>query len=77
MIALPKRPTRFITIIGIADGADVTVFTAYGGPAAEREPNDPTIAENPDAVAAARAFWSDHALASRDPSARVRRRRLR
>jgi len=43
MVSAPARPTRLLTLIGAADGDDVTIYTAYGGPAAEREPGDPTL----------------------------------
>jgi len=61
MIAKPSRPTRKITIIGMAEGGKVTVFTCYGGPAAEREPADPTLSDAE--RSAATAFWAEHALA--------------
>ncbi|MFA6271051.1 MAG: hypothetical protein WC657_07660 [Candidatus Paceibacterota bacterium] len=61
-VNLPPRPTRLLTMIGMAEGEDVTVFTAYGGPAAERIPSDPSLAEDPDGKAAAEAFWGQHAL---------------
>jgi len=61
MVNRPLRQTRLITIIGMADGKNVKVFTAYGGPAAEREPGDPTMSETEQATA--EAFWKKHALA--------------
>ena len=64
MIALPKRPTRTVTIIGMAEPDGVVVYTVYGGPAAEREPGDPTIANDPAMLKAAKDFWSKHALAA-------------
>lgn len=63
MVSAPKRPTRLLTIIGIAQGDDVKVFTAYGGPCAEREPGDPTLGTEEEKVAAA-TFWAQHALAA-------------
>ena len=65
MIDLPKRPTRKVTVIGMAEPDGVVVYTIYGGPAAEREPGDPSIANDPELTRAAKAFWSKHALASR------------
>lgn len=62
-IALPKRPTRLLTVIGMVSEGAAVIFTAYGGPAAEREPTDPSIANDPQAIETARAFWKDHALA--------------
>lgn len=64
MVRLPKRPTRTVTAIGMVDPDGVTVYTIYGGPAAEREPGDPSIANDPKLLAAAKKFWSQHALAS-------------
>ena len=61
-VNLPPRPTRKLTVIGIAEGEDVTIFTAYGGPAAERIPSDPSLADDPQGKAAAERFWAEHAL---------------
>ncbi len=63
MVKLPKRPTRLITLIGIQADGEVTIFTAYGGPAAEREPGDPTLRTDEEKAAAV-AYWATHALAS-------------
>lgn len=41
-------------------GPDGTLFTAYGGPLAPREPGDPSISEE-DRLESAK-FWSEHAL---------------
>ena len=65
MIDLPKRPTRKVTVIGMAEPDGVVVYTIYGGPSAEREPGDPSIANDPELVKAAKAFWAKHALAAR------------
>lgn len=65
MVALPKRPTRTVTVIGMVDEDGVTVYTIYGGPAAEREPGDLSLQNDPEALRAAKKFWSEHALASR------------
>jgi hypothetical protein len=65
MIDLPKRPTRIVTVIGVADPNGVTVYTIHGGPAADREPGDKSLASDPEALAASKAFWSKHALAAR------------
>ncbi len=64
MIERPKRPTRLLTIIGMATPEGINIFTAYGGPAAEREPTDPSIANDEEAKRVATEFWSKHALAS-------------
>ena len=61
-VSLPPRPSRLLTVIGIAEGSAVTLFTAYGGPAAERIPSDPSLANDPEGRAAAEAFWAEHAL---------------
>ena len=60
MCARSPRATRLMTIIGI-QGEDPVVFTAYGGPAAEREVGDSSL-ESDEEKAAAAAFWATHAL---------------
>ena len=60
MIDRPLRPTRKVTVIaGPHDGLPCVLYTAYGGPAAPQEPDDPGCKD----VEAARAFWRTHALA--------------
>jgi len=59
------RPTRLLTIIGVAEGEDVKVFTAYGGPAAHRVPGDPSLVPGTAEHAEAVAFWKTHALIER------------
>lgn len=61
-VNLPPRPTRLLTVIGMEEGGNVTLFTAYGGPAAERIPSDPSLADDPEGRAAAEKFWAQHAL---------------
>ena len=61
-VDLPPRATRLMTIIGMASPDGVTVFTCYGGPAAERLPSDPSLASDPEGKAASEAFWAQHAL---------------
>lgn len=61
-VNLPPRPTRLMTIIGMASPDGVTVFTCYGGPAAERIPSDPSLADDPAGKAASETFWARHAL---------------
>lgn len=61
MVARPHRSTRLMTMIGIRDDNGVTFFTIYGGPAAPREPWDPSM--NDAERAESREFWSKHALA--------------
>jgi hypothetical protein len=60
MIVAPMRPSRIMTVI---IGPDGMLYTAFGGPPAEREPGDPSLADDPDAKRAAEAFWKVHALA--------------
>lgn len=63
LINLPMRPTRIVTVIGGAsDAGDCILYTAYGGPAAPREPGDPSIAGSPDALKESIDFWVQHAL---------------
>ena len=62
MVARAPRPTRMVTIIGMAaPGQPVKVFTCYGGPAAEREPGDKSLGTDAE-KAAAQKFWAEHAL---------------
>ncbi len=58
------RPTRQLTVIAgpMGPGENCVLYTAYGGPAAPREPGDLTLPDW-DAVQASRAFWAEHALA--------------
>lgn len=43
--------------------AQIALYTVYGGPAAPREPGDPSLT-TPEEKAEAEAFWSQHALAN-------------
>lgn len=58
----PKPVSRFVTVIaGPHEAEECVLYTAYGGPAAPREPGDPglkTMAE----IEEARVFWAQHAL---------------
>jgi hypothetical protein len=57
------RLTRLITVIGGPHDDDPCVlYTAFGGPAAPREPFDPTLDDA--GYAESMAFWRDHALSS-------------
>lgn len=60
VISAPPRLVSTLTIIGLG-GPDGRVFTAYGGPAAPREPWDDSMNESERAESV--AFWSVHALA--------------
>jgi len=63
LVNRPTRPTRLLTIIGLAkEDGTILVFTAYGGPAAEREVGDASLKDDPAAEAAAIEFWKHHAL---------------
>jgi hypothetical protein len=56
------RATRLMTVIGTREGDAVTVFTAYGGPAAPREITDASLP--PEAAEEAAQFWATHALSA-------------
>lgn len=58
----PARNDRRISIIGIRDESGWQVFTTFGGPCAEREVGDPSLAADPAAFAASESFWAVHAL---------------
>ncbi len=62
MVRRPLRTTRTVTVIaGPHDGLPCVLYTAHGGPAAPREPWDPSLTEAGRAEAV--AFWAQHALA--------------
>lgn len=61
-VNLPPRPTRLLTVIGMEKEGQVTLFTCYGGPAAERVPSDPSLANDPEGKKRAEDFWAVHAL---------------
>lgn len=62
VISKPVRKTRQLTVIAGPQLDDPCVlYTAYGGPAAPREPGDGTIPDW-EGVQASRAFWAVHAL---------------
>jgi hypothetical protein len=62
MVARPTRPTRLVTLIGIEKDGAVTLFTAHGGPSAEREPGDKSMEGDAAAIEASAKFWAEHAL---------------
>jgi hypothetical protein len=65
LVRLGARTSRVVTVIaGPGDDGGIVLYTAYGGPAAPREPGDPSIAGNAEALEESRAFWAQHALAS-------------
>lgn len=58
----PARMTRQLTIIaGPHEGEPCVLYTAYGGPAAPREPGDTSI-ESWEDIVSSREFWKTHAL---------------
>ena len=63
MVSQAKRPSRLLTVIGIVKEDGVTIFTAYGGPCAPREPGDVTLASDEEKKESA-DFWAQHALAA-------------
>ena len=59
---MPSRETRLLTVIaGPSSDAPCILYTAYGGPAAPREPGDLTLSSW-EAIEESRAFWAVHAL---------------
>jgi hypothetical protein len=61
-VARPTRQTNRVTIIAGPHGGDPCVlYTAFGGPLAPKEVDDPTLAD--EARPASIEFWADHALA--------------
>lgn len=63
----PMRWTRKCTaVVGPHEGDAHVLYTAYGGPAAPREPGDPSLTDATER-AASEAFWSHHALAIGGP----------
>lgn len=60
LVDRPTRPTRAVTVIaGPHEEHACVLYTAFGGPAAPQEPDDPGC-KDPGASA---AFWREHALA--------------
>lgn len=58
----PKRQTRKLTVVaGPYKDLPCVLYTVYGGPAAPRELNDPSLPA--DKEAESRAYWGVHALA--------------
>lgn len=59
IMSADPRTSRLVTVIaGPHDGEPCVLFTAYGGPLAPQEPDDPACKD----VEASRAFWAQHAL---------------
>lgn len=57
-VAYPRTSRKVTVIAGPHDGEPCVLFTAYGGPLAPQEPDDPGCRD----VEASRAFWREHAL---------------
>ena len=69
MIDLPTRPSRLVTVIGIQEKDGFVVFTAHGGPAAEK--NEQQVRQEFEEGKCSQAdvdrvakFWQEHALSS-------------
>ena len=54
------RLSRLVTVIGGLHKGECILFTAYGGPAAPREPWDESLSA--EERGASEAFWAEHAL---------------
>jgi hypothetical protein len=66
MIDLPTRPSRLVTVIGTNNPEEMVVFTAHGGPPAEKnlaqERAEGKASEED--IERSRVFWSAHALST-------------
>lgn len=62
LINKPTRQTRRLTVVaGPYDGHPCVLYTVYSGPAAPKEPGDPTIKSEAERMGP-EAFWAHHAL---------------
>lgn len=62
LVNAAPRLTSLVTVIaGPHDGKPCVLYTAFGGPKAPKEPNDPTLTDAERAES--HAFWRDNALA--------------
>jgi hypothetical protein len=57
----PRPTTKVTVIVGPHEDKPCVLYTAFGGPLAPKEVNDPFM--KPEEVDASKAFWSTHALA--------------
>ena len=66
MIDLPTRPSRLVTVIGVNSPDGYVVFTAHGGPPAEKNLAQERAEGKASAedIERSRVFWSEHALSS-------------
>ena len=70
MIHGEHRPTGEINAVVIPDHTQEGrkwLVTTYGGPAAPREPGDPSLKEGSPEHKEAKDFWRDHALLTGEP----------
>ena len=56
----PSRPSRLMTVIVGPHEGETILYTAFGGPAAPREPHE--LPHGSDAYVESLAFWAQHAL---------------
>lgn len=61
VIGVVRHVNKLTVIAGPHEGDPCVLYTAYGGPAAPREPGDTTI-PTWEGVQEARKFWAEHAL---------------
>lgn len=65
LVERPARQVRKVSLIAGAHGDERWVlYTAFGGPITPREPTDPSLAGDDDALEESRAFWAQHALSA-------------
>lgn len=65
LVRLPKREVRQVTVIMGRYGKDPCVlYTAFGGPLAPKEPDDPSLQSHERAASV--AFWAEHALSDEE-----------
>jgi hypothetical protein len=62
--ARAARIVRTVTVIGGPHEGECILYTAFGGPAASREPFDEAFADgkDPEGLAESVGFWAEHAL---------------
>ena len=63
LVGSESRPVDYVQAIGIVGEEEINLFTVYGGPAAPRNPEDPSIETDAEREES-RKFWSEHALAT-------------
>lgn len=60
----PRWTDQLTVIAGPSGDLPCVLYTTFGGPAAPREPFDPSL--DPAGLAESRAFWAEHALSMPD-----------